>query len=53
MDNTCTVYNVAHNKQSIYYIVCVFCATFVFNLIHFAGPKQLLSQSSQPNYYAK
>ena len=28
MDNTCTVYNVAHNKQSIYYIVCVFCATY-------------------------
>ena len=34
MDNTCTVYNfVAHNKQSIYYIVCVFCATSVFYLI--------------------
>ena len=33
MDNTCTVYNVAYNKQSIYYIVCVFCATCVFYLI--------------------
>ena len=33
MDNTCTVYNVAHIKQSIYYIVCVFCATCVFYLI--------------------
>ena len=33
MDNTCTVYSVAHNKQSIYYIVCVFCGTSVFYLI--------------------
>ena len=28
-----SVYNVAHNKQYIYYIVCVFCATCVFYII--------------------
>ena len=49
MDNTCTVYNVAHNKQSIYYIVCVFCATSVFYLIKSVLqdlPKLILIQDS-------
>ena len=50
MDNTCTVYNVAHNKQSIYYIVCVFCATSVFYLIKSVLqdlPKLILIQDSK------
>ena len=49
MDNTCTVYNVVHNKQSIYYIVCVFCATSVFYLIKSVLqdlPKLILIQDS-------
>ena len=49
MDNTCTVYNVAHSKQSIYYIVCVFCATSVFYLIKSVLqdlPKLILIQDS-------
>ena len=49
MDNTCTVYNFAHNKQSIYYIVCVFCATSVFYLIKSVLqdlPKLILIQDS-------
>ena len=43
------MYNVVHNKQSIYYIVCVFCATSVFYLIKSVLqdlPKLILIQDS-------